>query len=171
MNNRESAVWGSLTGDAFSLGAHWIYKTPQIQKILGRVEDYVDPISEYHPNRRQGQFTHYGDSIQELEEKGEASVDLAGRTFHIQRDMIDDLKTHQLLDQVEKLRKDLLVMHSPVDATVGIEHAAAIYSAAQHPKSFLSLDQADHLLTRADDAEDVADVISAWGTRLMEKTG
>ena len=100
-----------------------------------------------------------------IEEKGEAEVTLAGRKFLIRKQFLDDLKSTSV-DFVSNLKAALLVLHSPVDATVSIGEAERIYKAARHPKSFVSLDDADHLLTRAPDAEYVADVISAWATRI-----
>jgi ADP-ribosylglycohydrolase/alpha-beta hydrolase superfamily lysophospholipase len=109
----------------------------------------------------------FSGSLEEVEAEGEAVVDLSGRKFRIRKEFVDDLKTHALLDTVRGLTQDLLIFHSPTDRIVSIDHAAAIYTAARHPKSFVSLDQADHLLTKAVDAEFVAEVISAWATRIL----
>ena len=95
---------------------------------------------------------HFQDSIEEIEEKGEAEVLLVGRPFRIQKQFIDDIKAQKLEADISAMDKALLVFHSPVDATVGIDNAAAIYQAAKHPKSFVSLDDADHLLSRKADA-------------------
>lgn len=109
----------------------------------------------------------------ELEDDSEeAEVRLAGRLFRIQRRMIDDLAEHRVLDAASKLGKALLILHSPIDETVSVSHAAALYQAAKHPKSFVSLDDADHLLLRnARDAAYVADVLSAWASRYVELSG
>jgi uncharacterized OsmC-like protein/fermentation-respiration switch protein FrsA (DUF1100 family) len=100
-------------------------------------------------------------------EKGEAKVDLGGRPFTIRRSFVDDLREQDQGALIAKLRRPLLILHSPRDQTVGIENASAIFQAARHPKSFISLDGADHLLTRAEDAEYAASVIAAWGTRYL----
>ncbi|MEM1179825.1 MAG: OsmC family protein, partial [Acidobacteriota bacterium] len=106
----------------------------------------------------------------ELEDDSEeAEVRLAGRRFRIQRRMIDDLAEHRVLQAAAKLGKALLILHSPIDATVGISHAAELYGAAKHPKSFVSLDGADHLLlNQARDAAYAADVIATWAGRYIE---
>ncbi len=93
---------------------------------------------------------------------------LAGRPFHIKREFLDDIAEHSLMAQVAKLHKALLIMHSPTDDTVGIDNATQIFVAAKHPKSFVSLAGADHLLTGKRDAAYVADVIAAWAERYLE---
>ena len=106
-----------------------------------------------------------------LEATGEAQIDLAGRRFRIRRDLIDDLERSRNDDAISHLGKALLVMHSPHDVTVDIENARRIYEAAKHPKSFVSLDDADHLLTRKADAQYVADVLAAWASRYLPQNG
>ena len=88
--------------------------------------------------------------------------------FRVRREFLDDVAEHRLTDCLGKLRKALLVCHSPTDQLVGIENASAIFTAAKHPKSFLSLDDADHLLSRRRDAAYVADVIAAWAERYLD---
>lgn len=103
------------------------------------------------------------------EEAEEAEVRLAGRTFRIRKDFLDDLNEQRVLAAVRKLDRALLILHSPIDDVVGIEHAARIYKAALHPKSFVSLDGADHLLLeRASDARFVADILAAWSARYLD---
>jgi uncharacterized OsmC-like protein/alpha/beta superfamily hydrolase len=101
-------------------------------------------------------------------EKGEAEVNLGGRPFTIRRSFVDDLRSHDQGARIAKLRHPLLVLHSPVDQTVGIENASSIFLAARHPKSFISLENADHLLTRESDATYAADVIASWASRYLE---
>ncbi|MDH3703762.1 MAG: alpha/beta fold hydrolase [Alphaproteobacteria bacterium] len=103
----------------------------------------------------------------EIEAQGEAEVSLAGRTFRIQKQFLDDIESHRLADAIGTMRKALLVFHSPVDQTVGVENAAEIFQAAKHPKSFISLDDADHLLSRHEDAIYVATVLSGWASRYL----
>src|SRR5689334_12082721 len=100
-------------------------------------------------------------------EQGEAEVQLGGRPFTIRRSFVDDLKTHDQAARIARLHHPLLVLHSPVDQTVGIDNASAIFLAAKHPKSFVSLDNADHLLTRESDATYAADVIATWASRYL----
>ena len=106
-------------------------------------------------------------SIKEIEDTGEAEVLLVGRPFRIQKQFINDVKEQNLKKDIETLKKALLVFHAPLDQTVGIENAADIYNAAKHPKSFISLDDADHLLTKRIDADYVADVIASWVDRYI----
>ena len=109
---------------------------------------------------------HFQGSIADIERTGEAQVDLAGRRFLIRKQFLDDLDA-QSTEQLGRMRKALLVMHAPLDATVSIEEAEKIYAAAKHPKSFISLDDADHLLSRKADSEYVAQTIAAWAGRYL----
>lgn len=102
-----------------------------------------------------------------IEQSGMAVVTLAGRKFTIRKQFLDDVRGQKLLHKVEALKRALLVFHSPRDLTVGPENAAQIFQAAKHPKSFISLDDADHLLSRQADAVYVADVLSAWASRYI----
>lgn len=104
----------------------------------------------------------------EIAATGEAQVDLGGRPFTIRRQFLDDLERHDFPDCIGKLRKPLLVMHAPLDRTVSVDNATDIFIAAKHPKSFVSLDDADHLLTRADDASYAGRVLAAWSSRYTE---
>jgi putative redox protein len=106
-------------------------------------------------------------SVQDIERDGEARVVLANRTFTIKKQFLDDLAEHNMQERIASLRKALLVLHSPRDEVVDIDNATRIFVAAKHPKSFVSLDTADHLLTRRDDAVYVADVLAAWAGRYI----
>jgi putative redox protein len=117
---------------------------------------------------------HLGNTIlrssPELETRGEAEVALGGRPFRVKRQLVEDLHGHDLEDAIGELGRALLVFHSPVDEVVGIEHARRIYEAAKHPKSFVSLDDADHLLLRDEaDARYVAEVLAAWASRYLAR--
>ena len=107
-------------------------------------------------------------AIEDIRKHGEVEVQLAGRPFHIKREFLDDIAEHGLMAHVAKLHKALLIMHSPTDDTVGIDNATNIFVAAKHPKSFVSLSGADHLLSGKRDAAYVADVIAAWAERYVE---
>jgi putative redox protein len=109
----------------------------------------------------------FGDDLQKLLDQGEAEVKLGGRPFKMRRSFIDDLGKHDQRERIGGLRRALLVLHSPTDATVDIDNAAQIFLSARHPKSFVSLDDANHLLTRAEDAAYAAEVISAWAARYL----
>jgi uncharacterized OsmC-like protein/alpha/beta superfamily hydrolase len=106
--------------------------------------------------------------LEAIESEGEAEVDLAGRKFKIKKQFLDDVRDASVKEELSNLRKALLVCHSPVDTTVSINEAEKIYRTAKHPKSFISLDKADHLLTRKEDAEYVAATVSAWVSRYIE---
>ncbi|MDX1496106.1 MAG: bifunctional alpha/beta hydrolase/OsmC family protein [Salinisphaeraceae bacterium] len=109
----------------------------------------------------------FGHKVDDIREQGEAEVALAGRPFRIQAQFLDDIESTRLQRCVEKLGRALLVMHSPVDATVDVENARQIYEAARHPKSFVSLDDADHLLSKRADAEYTAAVLATWAQRYL----
>jgi uncharacterized OsmC-like protein/alpha-beta hydrolase superfamily lysophospholipase len=110
----------------------------------------------------------FSDRVAEIAEKGEVEVTLAGRPFRIRRGLLDDIAEQKLATHIGDLRKALLVFHSPTDDTVGIDNASLIFTAAKHPKSFISLAGADHLLSRSSDATYVAHVVSAWAERYLE---
>jgi len=110
----------------------------------------------------------FKDRLEDIRNLGKVEVSLAGRPFHISREFLDDIAEQNLMAQVSKLHKALLVMHAPTDDTVGIDNATKIFVAAKHPKSFVSLAGADHLLSQRNDATYVADVIAAWVTRYLD---
>lgn len=105
---------------------------------------------------------NFGEHITAIDELGQAQVCLGGRPFTIRREFLEDVRETNLIDDIAKLNKALLVLHSPLDTTVDINNAAHIFQGAKHPKSFVTLDHADHLLTRSADAEYAAHVIAAW---------
>ena len=116
-----------------------------------------------------GHVTHlFKDRIEDIRTQGNVEVQLAGRPFHIKREFLDDVAEHNLMAQIAKLHEALLIMHSPTDDTVGIDNATQIFVAARHPKSFVSLAGADHLLSDRRDAAYVADVIAAWAERYLD---
>lgn len=116
-----------------------------------------------------GHVVHlFKDKLDAIGEHGEVEVALAGRPFRIRREFLDDIAEQKLTDRIARLRKALLIFHSPIDDTVGIENASHIFLAAKHPKSFISLDGADHLLSRRSDAVYVAKVLAAWAERYFD---
>lgn len=108
-----------------------------------------------------------GPAICEIEDKGAAEVTLAGRPFLVQKQFLEDVRAHNLDADIAGLKRALLVMHAPTDQTVGIENAGHIFSVAKHPKSFISLDTADHLLSDAKEARYAAGVIAGWVSRYI----
>ncbi|WP_422107191.1 alpha/beta fold hydrolase [Winogradskyella sp.] len=111
-------------------------------------------------------FSH---GIDDIEENGEAEVNIGGRPFKINKDFVDEFDKTDLPTIVRKLRKPLLIMHSPFDKIVGIENAEQLYKTAFHPKSFITLDNADHLLTEENDSQYVGEVIGTWAKRYFPK--
>ncbi|MEN8195951.1 MAG: alpha/beta fold hydrolase [Pseudomonadota bacterium] len=111
---------------------------------------------------------HFATARPEIEARGEAEVEIAGRTFRIRKGFLDDIEGQKLEHAIGELRGALLVFHAPGDAVVGIENAEHIYKAAKHPKSFVSLDDADHMLSRKADAAWVAGVLSSWAARYID---
>jgi len=105
--------------------------------------------------------------LDQIKKEGQAKVDIGGRPFVIKKQFIDDLETYNAENVIQKLRKPLLIMHSPQDTIVGIDNAARIYQNAHHPKSFVSLDGADHLLSKKKDSIYVAKTIGTWAERYI----
>ncbi len=106
-------------------------------------------------------------SLEEIKEKGEAKVFLAGRPFTIKKQFLEDLEGTKMKNVVERLGRALLILHSPQDNTVSIDNAAEIYGMARHPKSFVTLDKADHLLSRKEDSLYVGQLIASWSKRYV----
>jgi putative redox protein len=119
------------------------------------------PSSAAHITRQ------FAADVGKILEKGTAQVSLAGRAFTISKQFLDDVAEQKVLEGLAKLKKALLVCHAPRDEVVGIENASAIFAAAQHPKSFVSLDTADHLVSKREDAIYAADVVAAWASRYL----
>lgn len=109
----------------------------------------------------------FGAGLESIEAEGSAEVQLAGRSFRMRRDFVDDARSHDLDERLRGLRRALLVLHSPVDRVVPVEQAQSIFVAALHPKSFISLDDADHLLSRSEDSRYAGRVIAAWASRFL----
>ncbi|MEM8487711.1 MAG: bifunctional alpha/beta hydrolase/OsmC family protein [Bacteroidota bacterium] len=107
-------------------------------------------------------------SAEEINETGHAVVNLAGRQFTIKKQFLDDLDSHAVDENIRTLDRALLIFHSPVDQTVSVDNAARIFQAARHPKSFVSLDQADHLLTSESDSTYVGQVLSSWAQKYVK---
>jgi putative redox protein len=103
-----------------------------------------------------------------IERRGEAKVNLAGRTFKIKKQFLDDLESVSMHQTIQNLKQALLIFHAPNDGVVGIENAAKIFQIARHPKSFISLDKADHLLMNPKDSQYVGSLIAAWVMKYVE---
>jgi putative redox protein len=133
----------------------------------GRVSESVAVITIGAPADPAHVAKHFQKERAEIVAKGEAEVLLVGRPFRIKKQFLDDIENVKLEKAIGGMKKALLVFHSPIDAIVGIDNAGRIFQAARHPKSFVSLDNADHLLSRKADAVYVADVIAAWAARYL----
>ena len=118
-----------------------------------------------------GHVTHnFADALPDIIANGSAEVSLGGRPFRIGREFVQDVEAEKLAPKIGSLGRALMVMHAPRDDIVGIENAAQIFMAAKHPKSFVTLDGADHLIARPGDAEYAAEVIAAWAARYLDLT-
>ncbi len=117
-----------------------------------------------HPSHIVKQFAG---AIDDIKSRGAAEVELGGRSFNIHQHFLDDLERHPLPENVGALRKALLILHSPLDDTVSIDEASELFLAAKHPKSFLSLDKADHLLSSASDSRYAGRVLAAWASKYL----
>ena len=109
----------------------------------------------------------FSNKLDQVLKQGEAQVKIGLREFTIKKQLLDDLDLHGSSEHIKKLNKALLIFHSPIDEVVSIDQAAMIYQAAKHPKSFISLDQADHLLSRKEDAYYVASTLATWAARYL----
>jgi putative redox protein len=113
-------------------------------------------------------LTHLGATLDDIRRDGVGAVTLGGKTLRIGRAFVEEAEATRLAEAVRDLRRALLILHAPRDSVVGVENATTLFLAARHPKSFVTLDDADHLLTRPADAEYAADVIAAWASRYLE---
>ncbi|WP_300029199.1 bifunctional alpha/beta hydrolase/OsmC family protein [uncultured Roseobacter sp.] len=116
-----------------------------------------------------GHVTHnFETALPEIEVKGSAEVSLGGRPFRIGKGFLEDVASAELSQVLPRLNAALLVLHAPGDSIVGIDNASRIFLEAKHPKSFVTLDTADHLVSRAEDAEYAADLIATWAGRYLD---
>jgi uncharacterized OsmC-like protein/alpha/beta superfamily hydrolase len=165
---RAAADWLEAQGMPASLlvghslgGAAMLKAAPRIKGIKA-VATLGAPFDPDH-------VTHnFGDALEQVRRAGAAEVDLGGRAFRITRAFVEDIEAASIAPELARMRAALLVMHAPRDRIVGIDNATRIFMAAHHPKSFVTLDDADHLITRAQDAEYAADVIATWATRYLD---
>lgn len=114
---------------------------------------------------------NFGHKLEEIERAGEAEVSLAGRPFRIKQQFVEDVRGAKVREAAAVLKRPFLVLHSPLDETVGIDNATGLFVAAKHPKSFLSLDNADHLLTSPEDALRAGNMIAAWAEPYIFEDG
>ena len=136
--------------------------------VAGQVPEARAVVTIAAPADARHVLKNFGSSLAEIEAKGEADVDLLGRKFPIRKQFLDDVGKQSITSATANMRKPLLILHSPLDEIVGIENASEIFLAAKHPKSFVSLDRADHLLTKPEDATYAAEVISGWVSHYID---
>ena len=136
----------------------------QATSLIPAVRAVVTIAAPFDPKH----VTHLLDTAMgEIKEKGSARVEIAGRSFTLGKEFVADLATHKSEERIRTLGRPLLVLHSPSDPVVDIDNARLIFQAARHPKSFVSLDQTDHLLSKAADALYVGELISCWASRYL----
>ncbi len=152
-----SLLVGHSLGGAAVLAAAGKCKTVAAVATINAPFDVAHALDQFSP-----------DDLTAIERHGSAEVRLAQRPFRVGRELIDSLRMQDQGKRIATLRRPLLVLHAPTDNVVSIDHATRIYSAARHPKSFLSLDKADHLLTRKEDAARAASLIAAWADAYVE---
>ena len=134
--------------------------------VAHKVPESVAVVTIGSPSDAAHVAHNFAAHIDDIEANGEAEVNLAGRKFKIKKQFLDDINSYNT-GHISKLKKALLVMHSPADTVVNISEAEKIYQAALHPKSFVSLDSTDHLLSNKNDSEYAAAVIAAWASRYV----
>jgi putative redox protein len=139
-----------------------------ILAAAGQIEEAKAVVTIAAPSDPSHVTGLFKDHVDNIRSQGLAQVSLAGRPFTIKREFLDDVAENPLMEKIAHLRKALLVMHSPTDDTVGIDNATRIFVTAKHPKSFVSLSGADHLLSNRRDSAYVAEMIAAWATRYVD---
>lgn len=145
-----------------SLGGAAVLYAARSMKTVDAVATIGAPSDPVHVSKL------LSSSIQDIEKNGVAEVNIGGRPFKIKKQFLDDLKAVNMDDVLKNLRKAILVSHSPQDRVVEIENAAIIFQAARHPKSFVSLDGADHLLSEGTDSRYIGNVIAHWAKRYID---
>ena len=155
-----SLLVGHSLGGAAALAAAGRMPTIRAVATIGAPFDVAHVLHQFDPS-----------VLARIEADGETEVLLAGRPFRVGKSFVDDAQHQALGPRIGALRRPLLVLHGPQDATVGIENANLIFAAAKHPKSFISLEDADHLLSRKEDAEFAAAMIATWAERHFPTPG
>jgi len=142
-----------------------------VLQAAGQIESAVAVATIASPSEPAHVAKMFSGSADELREHGEATVDLGGRPFLMKQQFLDDLERQNIGSSIGSLRKALLVMHAPLDDIVEIDNASALFVEAKHPKSFVSLDKADHLLSRSEDSMYAGRVLAAWASRYLPGSG
>ncbi len=119
------------------------------------------------PHKPSHVLNHFKDAKDLLQHSQETTIEIMGREFTIKKQLLDDIESFDNKKIVEKLAKPILIMHSPEDKTVSIQEASTLFVAARHPKSFISLDTIDHLISEKTDAKYIGNVISSWALKYI----
>lgn len=178
----ENAGFASNIGDLVA-AARWLRENKAAPKILighslggaavlaaaHRIPESVAVATIGAPADPEHVLQLLGSSVDEIEQRGRAEVSIGGRSFTIAKSFLDQFSSHDQAEAIQKLDRALMIFHAPLDDIVGIDNAARIFELARHPKSFVSLDTADHLLRRQSDAVYVAEVIAAWADRYIDE--
>lgn len=138
-----------------------------VLSVAGEIDEVQAVATIAAPSEASHVQHNFGVKIDEINNAGEATVSLGGRDFSIRKQFLDDLSSNKVIEKVKNLKKPLLVLHSPLDEIVGVENATQIFVAAKHPKSFVSLDNIDHLVSKKKDADYVATIIASWALRYV----
>lgn len=141
-------------------GTACLYAAREVPDVLG-VATIGSPAAPAHVEKL------FVDGIEEIERSGEATVSIGGRPFCVRQEFLEDIRSHPPQEWIGELKADLLILHSPVDAVVGVENAEQIFKSTRHPKSFVSLRQADHLLSKVTDAQYAGRILGAWARALV----
>ena len=138
-----------------------------VLQAAGRIPSSTAVVTIAAPSDPQHVKRALGSAATSIQNRGQAEVSLAGRTFTLKKQFLDDLDFVNMRETLRNLDRALLILHSPIDEIVGVENAAKIFQAARHPKSFISLDTADHLLTNPEDSQYAGSVIAAWARKYV----
>jgi uncharacterized OsmC-like protein/alpha/beta superfamily hydrolase len=160
---KEYAAPGLLVGHSLG-GAAVLAAAPQIPSVQA-IATIAAPYDPAHLRRL------LGETAEEIDRRGEATAHIGGREFTIGKGLLDDLEAQQPEEILRNLKAALLILHSPMDQVVGIDNATNIFRRARHPKSFVTLDTADHLLSSTSDSRYAGDVISTWASRYLPASG
>lgn len=139
-----------------------------VLRAAGEIESIKAVVTIGAPYDPEHVTHNFAEALEAIERDGVGEVCLGGRPFRIGQDFVKTVRAENLQPHIAGLKKALLVLHGPLDTIVGIENASQIFQAAKHPKSFVTLDNADHLVSKSEDAEYAAEVISAWAARYLD---
>ncbi|MEL7109555.1 MAG: bifunctional alpha/beta hydrolase/OsmC family protein [Pseudomonadota bacterium] len=163
-----AATWMATSGRTVSLMIGHSLGGAATLVASGKIESVRAVVTIGAPAEAGHVVDQFKESVPEIEALGRAKVNLGGRPFTLSKSFLDDVRGASVLDSVKSLKKPLLILHAPTDDVVEIENATDLFIAAKHPKSFVSLDRSDHLLSGRSDADFVIDVISGWSARYIE---